>query len=1084
MPEPQVYTTNFAWRIVRKALSRLDVRDWFNEQVTFANDIDATMKVVSDKADLALTSGAVADGVTITGSGTTADPLVSVAGSGFDLQTVMDLGSTAEIATDYELEIEQDAPLSGTANPIYGRERIRNIGALSGTPKAAQMRRRAEGAGGTSYSESNQTASESNTARDFISDIAAVDVQTARVRTRVVDGVAKVILNSQETEITGLVTTGIPFDVTKTGVPAAGVIDWDEDNHRFEFGVEGGSIGIGEVEDFYSDLDPGGALVEGEIVSIIGVSGNRSAVARTDASDSQSVSACIGMVTHVDGLVRVAKNSRVRGLNTLGMTEGAPVYLDATTPGAWTQTPPAKGAAFVHVGIVEVASATVGVIMVEVRVVASLEQLANVEAPTGFGGEGATYRDDGAYPVYDFAAGKFTMRNAIAGPQVTGFNPLYGATIIEATWTPPNGEPEHLDVVISGNVEACILGKPLDWEAAGCTVDAGTVAFPSLTTTGLTNTRRFLRVNYTTGLAEWTTDIWSFSDVQIAVAVFDAAGYAFTLNECHTSEMPASVHEEMHARIGTYTKSGGTLDGYVALNENAVNRRPNVADQVIRDEDLSTTIENIEGIGSDYCRVKLTSSGILDFVTDSQEIIELSGGNPLYNTFSGTWGTTVMSVNRFAPLFVFAVPVTSDTTSQKYRQMWMMPQSQHATQAEAEAVMPNQLNMGNLSSLATEFVFHKRVVLKRSGTGWSIASNQVLTGSSMSQISAGTVAGYLTTVLTDGLTAQGAGISGSPIARKLPDAITTSADGTTTLTVNSVRSQLVTGSGSNHVISLPDATTLLLGDRFEILNASSEFIIVKNSGTASSAWIQLMPGATMTATCSSIGSAAGTWVIAVDEPKDALIYDNDFLAAYGANNTPIDIRCVIGTGAGYYVTGEAYTSSKGGELVQDLGADPAGYVNSFYLGQALTGTTVLNKGKPFLFRQLSSASALSDGTNTYSLAIGLYDKSNGDAITNCVAFITDADGDLIPTCMLSSTPTTIAAGAGKVGINGTYSDLMWICNSAATRVDFWSDKTYIGKIETNIPKAVALFAGTQFDRSAGGTGRTNVIDRLIGKQPR
>lgn len=114
-----------------------------------------------------------------------------------DLQSVMETGSTATIDTDIEVSVVKDAPLSGINNPIHVRENIRNSGTLGATERAAQMRRRAEGQGGTSYSESNQTAMESNSARDFISDIAAVDGQTARIRCRVQNGVATITESAQ-----------------------------------------------------------------------------------------------------------------------------------------------------------------------------------------------------------------------------------------------------------------------------------------------------------------------------------------------------------------------------------------------------------------------------------------------------------------------------------------------------------------------------------------------------------------------------------------------------------------------------------------------------------------------------------------------------------------------------------------------------------------------------------------------------------------------------------------------------------------------------------------------------------------------
>lgn len=158
----------------------------------------------------------------------------------------------------------------------------------------------------------------------------------------------------------------IPFDTTPTSVPTTlGTMSWNAADACLEYAVDGGTISIGkETFDYYTNLS-GVAMVDGDIVSIVGATGNRTAVDLTDATDATSAANVIGMVTQGaanNGTVRVTKTGSVHSLNTNGLTEGGSIYVDPTDPGKWTMTRPTSPNHVVSIGVVQVAHAVNGVV--------------------------------------------------------------------------------------------------------------------------------------------------------------------------------------------------------------------------------------------------------------------------------------------------------------------------------------------------------------------------------------------------------------------------------------------------------------------------------------------------------------------------------------------------------------------------------------------------------------------------------------------------------------------------------------------------------------------------------------------------
>jgi hypothetical protein len=132
--------------------------------------------------------------------------------------------------------------------------------------------------------------------------------------------------------------------------------------------------------------------------------------------------------------------------------------------------------------------------------------------------------------------------------------------------------------------------------------------------------------------------------------------------------------------------------------------------------------------------------------------------------------------------------------------------------------------------------------------GGTITLTGDVTGSGTSSIAttlAASISG--THTFTGVLTANGFGVGYQAVA-------TTA--GTTTLTATSPNSTEFTGATTQTCV-LPNATTLILGQRFCFDNNSTGLVTIQTNGGAT-LWI-MAAGTGLSATCSSIGTAAGTW---------------------------------------------------------------------------------------------------------------------------------------------------------------------------------------------------------------------------------
>ena len=324
------------------------------------------------------------------------------------------------------------------------------------------------------------------------------------------------------------------------------------------------------------------------------------------------------------------------------------------------------------------------------------------------------------------------------------------------------GDPTARTVTLTGTVEAYWRGSLVSALVSGWESPAHGTTITDV---------YFLSYNGTS--FSWNNTPWTFDQLQIAFATYDPMeGTWFYIREPHGME-PYQGHEEAHDNIGTYKKSGGDLSGYVLDSTTAADRRPDVSQVVIKDEDLPSTLPVLnDGL---YTHAALVGAGaVATFDIDNADIVELSGNNPYYNEFDGAdWVETLMPANSVMSIWLYAIPVAADAVSQKYRLLWgqgqWITQAKNSSgtqiaiaQASEELRSVGELNLGTLTAISPEFVAIQRVIITYTGGNWYWNDALVLTGSKYSQAQSPS-GNYLSSVSTD-TTLTGAGTVSDPLS--------------------------------------------------------------------------------------------------------------------------------------------------------------------------------------------------------------------------------------------------------------------------------------------------------------------------------
>lgn len=248
-----------------------------------------------------------------------------------------------------------------------------------------------------------------------------------------------------------------------------------------------------------------------------------------------------------------------------------------------------------------------------------------------------------------------------------------------------------------------------------------------------------------------------FQQLQISVVQYQSA-YKIALRECH-SLMDWRSHFASHVNIGTSKLSGGDFSGYTLASTTAANRRPDISSTTLLDEDLQTI--NAALTSKAYTQRYLTSTGVKNYTLDAAEIISVTGSQPNYNQWNGSaWVQTAFPVNAYGAIFVLAIPTTSDSGSQKFRYVFVQPQTVSTTLTTIQALTPASLNLGSSTELLPEFNFIGKIIVRYAASNWTLISVEQLKGTKFNQVA--TQGQFLSSVATTS-PISGDGTSLSPI---------------------------------------------------------------------------------------------------------------------------------------------------------------------------------------------------------------------------------------------------------------------------------------------------------------------------------
>ena len=358
---------------------------------------------------------------------------------------------------------------------------------------------------------------------------------------------------------------------------------------------------------------------------------------------------------------------------------------------------------------------------------------------TGLTGNSGATGSTGTPGAYTETQNTLLGRGATAGtgaPQEIALGSglgLSGTTLNVSNPQPPNDitkdttgftDPENIVVTYNPAAQTVTLTGTVAAYYQGVLIPALVSGWTSAAHPNVTGHRYFLYYNGS-GFVWGDNATWTFDMLQICFVSYGASD-KWAIRECH-GMMPWTVHRELHETVGTYRASGGTLGTYIANSTTVADRRPSLSTTTVRDEDLTTVIPLL-ATGA-YTQVYLASGGAVNtFVTGAAEIVPVVGAVPNYVTSAGV--QTALASNEYGAVWLVALPATAEAGSQAYRYLWVQGQTRSTSLATAQGWNFSDLNLGDLTSLASEYVAIAKVLIRVNApaTNWTIISVTNLTG--------------------------------------------------------------------------------------------------------------------------------------------------------------------------------------------------------------------------------------------------------------------------------------------------------------------------------------------------------------------
>jgi len=140
-------------------------------------------------------------------------------------------------------------------------------------------------------------------------------------------------------------------------------------------------------------------------------------------------------------------------------------------------------------------------------------------------------------------------------------------------------------------------------------------------------------------------------------------------------------------------------------------------------------------------------------------------------------------------------------------------------------------------------------------------------------------------VLSDGTTELWTTIGVNPTSYDTSASVATTLNGTLALTSTSPRIRFFTGTATGYSVRLPNATTLVEGFIYKIVNTSSQVITVRD--TSGNALATLGPASNTEALLQNLSTANGTWVFPAEQFSQSTQYQyyEDLTAASTTSTT-------------------------------------------------------------------------------------------------------------------------------------------------------------------------------------------------------
>lgn len=431
-----------------------------------------------------------------------------------------------------------------------------------------QARARASVSAGTGISYDNSTGVITNTSPSLGGDVVGPASATDNAIARFDTTTGKLIQNSIVTvSDTGAVSGLISETFTPITPPTytEGRVFYDTDAKTLCYYNDNSqmTVNIGQESIIRVRNQTGVDIPDGTVVYVNGATGNTPTIAKAIAT-SFTTADIIGVTTtsianNAHGYVCIS--GLVNGLDTSAFAEGDPVFLSATTAGAFTTTEPTRPNYSVQVGVILRANPSVGTLLVSIQMISSEVSHIVGTIAVNQGGTGQTSYTDGQLLIGNTTGNTLTKATLTAGTAIGITN---GSGSISIANTGVTSAFAGTGISVSGATGAVTVtntapDQVVSLTGAGTTTISGT--YPNFTVTS--NDQYTGTVTAVTGTAPISSSGGNTPAISISQANTSTDGY-LSSTDWNTFNGKATLPSQT-GNSGKYLTTDGSATSWGAL---------------------------------------------------------------------------------------------------------------------------------------------------------------------------------------------------------------------------------------------------------------------------------------------------------------------------------------------------------------------------------------------------------------------------------------------------------------------------------------------------------------------------------------